>query len=140
MRTYQQTCLDCQYNRPLAYREAPVLSYNYVAYKEGKVYHAATQEAAWKISKNIEKIVNPESKKVHDAYWKKIQETEARIFDVWMTKFKEEYINDTFTEAMFDVIYSKAYDDSHSDGYDAVYYTFDALYDLVQNVLSAKGQ
>lgn len=53
--------------------EAPVLQYNWYAYKIGEVHGPFTnQVSATKISSNVEKVVDPESRSAYDDYWEHI--------------------------------------------------------------------
>ena len=117
-------------------KDIPVVQYKYFAYKDGKFIECSSAIAAKAISKNTEKVMTPESKKAHDDFWAARRELESKAFDGWYAELKAEHSD--LTESQFNLIYSKAYDDGHSAGYDEVALHFSNLYDFVQQFVSLK--
>ena len=101
--------------------------YNYVAYKEGKVFQVNSSDEAKLISKNWERLITnkEEIQASKDAY----QEWNTRVQDIWLNALKEDFqCNDrvwTKKDKIFELLYNRAYERGHSCGYDEVSNYFD---------------
>lgn len=136
MQQYAYYCEAVGFNR--ADYKPPEIHYTFVAYKEGKVFPAATRVEALKISKNVEMIADLVSKAAHEKYLKTRRELEGNAFGMWYADLQSDYISTRFTEEMFNKVYSLAYDDGHASGHDEVVTYFDKYYDLVTACLDLK--
>ena len=115
--------------------QPPKLIYTYAAYKNGTVEIFPTKELALKASKNIEAIVDQESKAAYDLYWKTRQSLEADAIALWGTDLSKEYSH--LSDTVFDLCYDEAFDRSHSAGYDEVAGTMDDVVDFAENIMKA---
>lgn len=125
MQQFKFYCDQVGYNRKEYNPPQPV--YEYFAYKDGKVMTCKDETSAKKFSKMVEKVIK--NKKEIDAYWKTRQELESKATELWYNDLKSEYGNN-LTDAQFSIIYNRAYDRGHSDGYDSVADEFDSLYEF----------
>ncbi len=95
----------------------PEAIYNYYAYKSGTCITCETREIAQSYSKQIERFcVN------QDEIDKAIELTknhEIQAVKIWMDALKEEY-EELVRYGIFDIVYSKAYEEQHAYGYDAI--------------------
>ena len=114
MKSYDEICKEVGFNR---HEKAPVLSYHWIAYSGGLVIPCKSQFDASKYTLN-EKVVDPESKRLHDEYFKSRQTFELVATEKFMKYLREEY--DYISDELFQVCYSDAYDRGHSSGYDSV--------------------
>jgi len=55
-----------------------------------------------------------------DAWWNSQRELESKACDLWYQELKEEYLSPSFSQELFDLCYSQAYDRGHHAGYDEV--------------------
>lgn len=116
--------------------DIPEVKYVYYAYKMGATTQHNSMVEARNVSSNTEKVAEPKSKAAHEAFWFARKALEAQAFDAWYDELKAEHSD--LTEPQFNSIYSKAYDDGHSAGYDEVALHFSILYDFVMQFVSLK--
>lgn len=116
--------VTCPIDRGLIYR----------AYKNGECTIHKTRDEALRVSKLIETAYN------NDEAWQdwyvRRQELESKAQEIWYTALKNEYIDKDFSEELFNICYSKAYDDGHAHGYDEVY---NCLYDIVDFAIKVRN-
>lgn len=112
--TYKQSCDAVGYDHTLV---APTKKYKLIGYKDGVVIECQT-ESEWNKFKLREKIVTEESKVLWDAFWELQQSLEADAMNHFTNKLKE-YFSE-LSPPQYELVYSKAYDASHSEGCDAV--------------------
>jgi hypothetical protein len=135
--TYKESCEAVGYNKTLNLGESPKLEYKLIAYLGGNVIECE-DEKTWTKFKLKEKIVTPASRLAHDNYWTRIRELEAAANDHFETK-----LIDYFSElspAQYKVCYDKAYEDAHSEGYDAVANKMEDYVQLCQEFVLAEGK
>ena len=136
--TYKESCEAVgYYNTTNNDAAEPKLEYKLIAYLGGNVIECE-DEKTWSEFKLKEKIVTPESKLARDSYRTRMRKLEAAANDHFETK-----LIDYFSElspAQFEVCYNKAYDDAHSDGYDAVANKMEEYVELCQEFVLAEGK
>lgn len=81
------------------------------------------------------RLKNPEDQAKYDEYWAKRIEIEARAHTMWYDDLRQEYSN--LNDKTFGIVYSKAYQDAHSSGYDSVYSEFVDLADFANQIIDA---
>lgn len=116
MITYNQACEQVGYDRK---EQCPIeQTYTWFAYKDGKAKEFTNRVDALAFSKNVEKVVT--NKAEYDAWWEAKNALQVKATDIWMLSLKAEYIDAHFSEELFNLCYSEAYDRGHSAGYDEV--------------------
>jgi hypothetical protein len=80
-------------------------------------------------------IKNEADKKALQEYWDARKNAEAEAQKAWYKDLREE--NKHYNEAVFTLIYSRAYDRGHSAGYDAMVNEFDDIANFVYDILAA---
>lgn len=125
MKRFKEYCDQVGYDRKEYNPPEPIKAF--YAYKAGKVIKCSNIVSAKAVSSIVETIVT--NKDEIDAYWKARSDKEAEAVDLWYSDLKSEY-GSNLTEAQFSIIYQRAYDYSHSDGYDSVADEFDSLYEF----------
>lgn len=116
----------------------PSINHCWYAYKGGTAYGPFPTELIARRNGNlVEKLVDIESKKIFDEYWSKVRVIDAKAFNIWHESLREEYID--MQQSIFDVIYSKAYEDGHSYGHDEVVSRFSDLAYFVEEILRAQN-
>lgn len=132
---YQEILNQVTKETPLV--QVPDQQYSYFAYKDGKFYTCENVSDALKISKNYVCIENIESKKLRDAAIKHNRDVEAKVFDIlYYNDLREEYSD--LTDAQFNLIYSKAYENGHSSGHDEAANEFINVLEFALAILKAK--
>lgn len=117
--------------------EPPVVHREWYAYRGGKAFGPFPTELLAKVeSWIVERVADPDSQLAYDDYWKKRRLMTQKASQLWYESLREDYAN--MPEKMFNVIYSRAYDKAHSDGWDAVAEEFEELADFANDVLQAQ--
>lgn len=117
-------------------KDYPQPVYTYAAYKSGIVSFHSSKSDALSISTNIEKIETDESKvRRKDVNDHNIQ-VERSAAEAWLNDLRYGFLD--MDDRMFSVIYSEAYDQAHSGGYDEVAATFYNLADFANKILDAE--
>ena len=114
----------------------PKLEKQYAAYKNGEAKTFDTRAKALEFSKNIEAInVNQEEYQAAKYAWYQL---ENKAIELWKYSLQAYYPN--VSDAVFELIYTKAYEDKHSYGYDAIADNVDDLIYFVLDVIKAHNQ
>jgi len=130
MKTWKEYC-EAVGLFPLA--GAPKIKETWFAYNQGKVIECKSRQEAIMNSKMVD------CKKDHtefDAYWKNRTDLEMLATKAWFKDLREE--NDYLTIKVFDVLYNKAYDKAHSDGYDEIVNEFDNVVAFYNDIVKAQ--
>jgi hypothetical protein len=134
MITYNEACEQVGYDRSAKCPIAETILW--YAYKGGEAKEFYNRIDATKFSKNVEsKVVN---KAEIDAWWKDKNALQVKAIDTWMLALKAEYIDSHFSEELFNLCYSEAYDRGHSYGYDEVASYMDSIVDFAIKVRACK--
>ena len=113
MISWNEACIIVGYN-PCA--EPPTRTYRYFAYKSGNVKAFSDPESAKAFSNNVEKCLYNQTEIVE--FWKKQRKFEQKAADKWKSVLRADYSH--LSDKVFDLCYSKAWEDGHSAGYDEV--------------------
>lgn len=113
MISYQEACLSVGYDRMVEY---PTQIIAYWAYKDGEAKSFDTLAEARKFSINIQHYVK--NKDELDRFKKKQQDLESKAVNYWQKALRDEYSH--ISDNVFNLCYSKAYEDGHSSGYNEV--------------------
>lgn len=70
----------------------------------------------------------------HEVAVKNYNDVKVKLTEVWLAKLKNE---SSLTGNIFDVVYAKAYQDSHSSGYEEVRYKFNELESFTMDIFDA---
>ena len=128
MKSYIECCEEVGYDRRY---NPPEKKFIYYAYKNGTCSTFSTKEQACGFSSLVERKVTNQDE--IDAYSKERSEKSQEAFDLWYAGLKEEYSD--VSDQLFNAIYSQAYEDGHSSGYDNVACHFSDLYYFALEVL-----
>jgi hypothetical protein len=121
----------------------PEKKYKYFGYKEGIPREFSTMDEARTYSKiNEMVVVNKEERTeamANLSVWAKKVETEWKD-DLWKEFTKEcwklsDGVNSVNRIRIFETIFAKAWDNRHSEGYDAVVDEFDELVDFAKDII-----
>lgn len=115
--------------------EAPKRVYKYAAYKDGRAEVFDDVVAAKQFSKNYEKIVDFESGLAYDTWWANYKAMDQAAATIWKNELRNEHPQ--FNDAVFELIYARAYETGHSAGYDEVANEFDIAADFVADIIKA---
>jgi hypothetical protein len=132
MKTWKE-CVDEAGVRP--YTERPQLEVTYVGYKDGKVIPCKTLIEAKKYRMN-DSVASPESLKLRENFDKANKKASQNANDIYRNALREEY--SYLSDAVYDLCYSKAYDDGHSGGYDEVTNCMIDITDFAEKIVAAK--
>lgn len=116
--------------------EMPTKEFKYLAYKDGKCQEFESRADADRFSKLVEKV-----QKNTDKYKTLMDEYESfysKVFNDWYSEVREYF--DELNQAQFNRLYSQAYDDSHSGGYDEVFGTMEELASFYSDMCQASDQ
>ena len=116
--------------------QPPPLTYKFYAYKGGKAFECESYYAAAEISKHIEKFAEPLSKATYDNFWERRRLLEVKANEIWYAALQEEFSE--LPVKLFQLCYSRAYEDAHGDGRDSVYYKMGEYVEFAEEVLKAK--
>lgn len=92
--------------------------YIFHAYKNGEVLTTNDEKVAYAFSSNVEKLIDPFSKKNIDDWNEAKNKKESEAYAIWMASLRDEYSH--FSDATFDVCYYKSYEEGHYAGRDEV--------------------
>lgn len=127
---FEDACKQVGYDRTA---ERPQTVYKYYAYKDGKAREFDTRQEAQAFSNLVEYTVANKDE-IH-AFQDKQTEGEIAAAELWLKELRDDYPE--LTDKQFGVIYDKAYEDSHSAGYDEVGLHFQDLYYFCMNFAKA---
>ncbi len=103
----------------------------YYAYSNGKLLYEGTDiKQATNTSGIIEQVKNPEYLKAQSD----IRDCRTLIVKKWLSKLRSSY--SYLNDEIFNACYSRAYDASHSSGYNEVELEFDDLVGFINNIES----
>lgn len=125
MMTYEAACESVGYTRGVIPPEKKIV---YLAYKEGECKKFDTLSDAKSFSKLIEeKVVN----EVEIDFFRKTQREKERLAnELFLSEFRKRFYE--LSDNQFSCIWSEAWEDSHSYGYDEVASKFYDLYIFIQ--------
>lgn len=133
MRNYDAIAAALGYD--LKIYNPPEIAYKYFAYKDGVSHKCDTESEAKKISKNIEKVNIPESKKAYEDYWIERKKQDNIVYEFWYRELREEYSH--ASDKVFELCYNKAYDIGHNSGYDEVANSMSGIVDFAHDIIDA---
>jgi len=133
MISFSEACVHANYDR--SNYEPPAPKYTYFAYKEGKSQQFLTEQEAKNFSKNIERVTI--NKDEIDTYHIERREQETKAVRIWQQYLRNEY--SYLSDELFDLCYSKAYDEGHSAGYDEVGNCMFEYVEFAEKVLKSKA-
>lgn len=113
MITYKEACKKVGYDSSLP---MPEIIHVWHAYKDGHVRSYSSKDQAMKFSTNVESTTANRAEIA--SFWESQHSLEHKAFSVWFDALRKEY--SYLPTAVFDLCYSKAYEDGHSSGYDEV--------------------
>lgn len=138
MKTYAECCAEVGYSRNNNLIDVPVLEYTYFLYKDGTATEISLEQ--FRSTRNaktlVEKVTTKETKAAYDAYWASLLAKEQLAADKFMEALREEF--SYLDGRIFSLCYGKAYEDGHSDGYDAVANKMVEYCDFAEQILKLK--
>lgn len=108
--------------------------YEYVCLKNGKTEKFDNLAAAMKFSLLYERIQVNQAEM--NAWRQTYREYEEKATKIWKDALRDEY--DYLDDRIFDVAFSKAWEDGHSGGHDEVAYCMIGVVEFVDRILAAK--
>lgn len=130
---YDDACKEVGYDRRAKCPITPVIIW--YAYKGGEVTEHPNRTSAMAVSRNIEECVK---NKADIREWQQSQAILAgKAAELWKQRLFESYENELSTKRL-ELCYDKAYEDSHSDGYDAVAESFDTYVSFAKEIIKNK--
>ena len=129
MITYEDCLVDIGYNE---IGNAPELIVEYFAYKNGEVRRFSVEEEARSFSSLVERVVT--NRDEIDIYRETKKALRSEAIHIFENAVKEELAPD-FTNGLWNLCWSAAYDRSHSDGYDNVAQSAQHYVDFANNVI-----
>lgn len=131
MISFKEASIQAGYDRN---KKPPVEKVVWYAYSARDVREYPTKEDAMEFSKLVERAVI--NKAEIDAFWEERRELEQKAVDIWYNVLLEYHSN--LSAEVFSIVYSKAYENVHSDGYDAVASEMEELAIFAERILKAK--
>lgn len=126
---YDDACAQVGYDRQ-SYN-APAAEYKYFAYKNGESKEFNSMAEAKNFSSNTEKVQT--NKEEVQKYHNERRALENKASEIWHNALREEY--DYLPDAIYNLCYSKAYEDGHSAGYDEVANEMIDLADMAEKIM-----
>lgn len=114
--------------------EYPKKEYIYNAYKDGMCKEFSTRDEAEKFSKLIEKKVS--NIDLYDAKKAAYEEFYSLVYSEWHAGVRE-YFSE-LPDEQFNILYSEAYEDGHSAGYDEVFMYMEEYLSFIEKFNAAK--
>lgn len=127
MRRFDEICREVGYDRRAT---GPDVAERWAAYKDGEVKFFGTRAEAYAHSKMVEELdLAAARRKFRDQQ----RELERIAVEYFKRELRAEYPE--FTNDQYAIIYAKAYEDGHSNGYDDVAYEVSELADFAKALL-----
>lgn len=114
---------------PIIFLPKPEVVYFY--YEKGKAYGPFADKPNKPHTERV--IVNEEEIK---EYWDVRRAEEKAAFDAWYKDLREEY--EYVSDKEFNFVYSKAYENAHSSGYDSVNDKLEELFSFIEDVIAIR--
>lgn len=131
---WSEACKSVDYD--LSKSKPPAPTYKYFAYKEGKCTECSTLGEAKALSKNYEVVCDNQEE--INAYWKVQSELEGKASEVFHRELRDEY--SYIQEEVYNLCYSKAYEDGHSCGYDEVANYLYSYVEFAESIITASKE
>jgi flagellar biosynthesis/type III secretory pathway protein FliH len=127
MRRFDEVCREVGYDRRSS---GPEVAERWDAYKNGEVKFFETEKDARNFSSMVEELNLASARK-------KFRDQQAALERIAVEMFKQELRAEysEFTDDQYAIIYAKAYEDGHSNGYDEVAYAMSELADFANALL-----
>lgn len=106
--------------------------YTFFAYKEGQSYQFDTHLEAQKISRNIEKVQDPENKKLEEALSQELSYWNQKAYDAWYIYTREYFYQ--LSDKLFEYFFSKARE--RSDGLSNLFEELEGLVDIYDDAIA----
>lgn len=127
MITFREACDSVNYNNQ---KTPPKRQYVYYAYKNGVAESFSSEVDAKQFSHMTERVcINIDE---IDVFVRDQRNGESAAVELFVSSLKQDYPD--LTNSLFYIIYDKAYEQSHSYGYDEVANTFQDLYDFYNDI------
>lgn len=105
------------------------------AYKDGEVREYATVQEAKQFSQRTE--IAYKSSPARDHILEMWEQVEQKAYEAWYSDLRDEWSE--LSDAVFDICYSKAYEDGHSAGYDEVSNCMHDIVALAERIIQASS-
>lgn len=137
MKTFAECGAEVGYDRN-SLVGAPEVKYTYFLYKDGVATEISLEQfhSTRSAQTLVGKVATKESKAAYDAFWADLRVKEQLAADKFMEALREEF--SYLDGRIFSLCYSKAYEDGHSDGYDAVANKMVDYCDFAEQILKLK--
>ena len=129
MITFQEACDTVNYNPQ---KTPPERQYVYYAYKNGSSQTFSSEEDAKRFSNMFERVCTNIDE--IDVFIREQRNGESAAVELFVSSLKQDYPD--LTKSLFYLIYGKAYELSHSYGYDEVANTFRDLYGFHKDIVA----
>ena len=127
MRKFDEICKEVGYDRRANF---PVVAERWAAYKNGEVKFFSVKSEALAFSTMVEELDGAAARR---KFRDQQRELERIAVEYFKRELRAEYPE--FTNDQYAIIYAKAYEDGHSNGYDDVAYEVSELADFAKALL-----
>jgi hypothetical protein len=97
--------------------EYPQKTFGFRAYKDGVCREFPDRKSAEQFSKLVEKFQT--NVEYYDSWMAEYSNYHNQVSDRWHSEARAEF--DELSDAQYNVLYNKAYEDGHSSGYDEIF-------------------
>ncbi len=119
--------------------ECPIKQYHFYFYFNGQLIYETNDEKDCMIERGWVKERVCKNEKEIKNYYDKMKEIENEAVHVFKDELKKEKFPD-LNPTLFELCWSKSYDDNHSDGYDSVADGMCDIVEFAENVIKTIGE